>query len=58
MTYEIFWYPNPKRDSWVAQVNRNGIPIVWVFRKSEAEAKAWAEKNIQVYAKGKTPTYG
>ena len=58
MLHEIFWYPNPKDDRWIIQVNRDGHPIVWVFRKTQEEAKAWAEKNIEVYKRGKTPTYG
>ena len=62
MTCEISWtYKEGFKDrpgQWILTVKMNGRPICWVFRKTEAECREWAEKNIQVYARGKLPSYG
>lgn len=59
MLIEITCYPNQRGNGkWIVEVRRDGQPIAWVFRDTEAEATAWAEKNIYVYGRGKTPAYG
>lgn len=42
---------------WVITVMRNGQVLAWVFRKTQEECRAWAEKNMPIYARGKVPGY-
>lgn len=51
----IGWRYNPKIDKWVLSVFISGDWVTTVLRKSEAECKQWAERNLPIYLKGKIP---
>ena len=58
MQIAITWHPNPKNGKWIILVLRNGGCIAVVVREDEAACRAWAEKNMPLYLKGKVPQYG
>lgn len=54
----IQWHYNQRDNLWVITVIRNGNLLAWVFRRTPEECRAWADKNIPIYAQGKLPNYG
>lgn len=53
MTTTISWGYTDLFGCWVLVVTRNGKDLALMFRDSEAECRAWAERNIIHYARGR-----